>query len=218
MAAVVTGIVWFLSNTPSLLTLLDTQVSPFVQGITCLSLNTAMSYGFHQILGAESSAGMQWGNFMTAPSTNVQFLFGHVVIMLVVDCVLYMLIALYLEKVLPGKYGVPHPWYFPVQPSFWFPDLLKNANVISPTRSTGELVQEEDPVGYPAGIQISKLTKAFKANVVVNKLSLNVYEGQITVLLGHNGAGKTTTISILTGKGTVVGVLYNGIRVTEPKS
>jgi ABC-type multidrug transport system ATPase subunit len=26
-----------------------------------------------------------------------------------------------------------------------------------------------------------------------------MYEGQITVLLGHNGAGKTTTMSMLTG-------------------
>lgn len=33
----------------------------------------------------------------------------------------------------------------------------------------------------------------------VQDLSLNIYEGQITVLLGHNGAGKTTTLSILTG-------------------
>ena len=30
-------------------------------------------------------------------------------------------------------------------------------------------------------------------------LSLNMYEGQITALLGHNGAGKTTTMSVLTG-------------------
>lgn len=27
-----------------------------------------------------------------------------------------------------------------------------------------------------------------------------MYEGQITVFLGHNGAGKTTTMSMLTGK------------------
>ena len=33
----------------------------------------------------------------------------------------------------------------------------------------------------------------------MDELSLNMYEGQITALLGHNGAGKTTTISILTG-------------------
>ena len=38
-----------------------------------------------------------------------------------------------------------------------------------------------------------------RRKVAVNGLSLNMYEGQITALLGHNGAGKTTTISILTG-------------------
>ncbi|CAH8676235.1 unnamed protein product [Schistosoma rodhaini] len=35
--------------------------------------------------------------------------------------------------------------------------------------------------------------------VAVSDLTMNIYEGQITVLLGHNGAGKTTTLSILTG-------------------
>ena len=40
---------------------------------------------------------------------------------------------------------------------------------------------------------------ANKSKVAVDGLSLNMYEGQITALLGHNGAGKTTTMSILTG-------------------
>lgn len=31
-------------------------------------------------------------------------------------------------------------------------------------------------------------------------MNLNMYEGQITALLGHNGAGKTTTMFMLTGK------------------
>lgn len=30
-------------------------------------------------------------------------------------------------------------------------------------------------------------------------MSLNIYDDQITVLLGHNGAGKSTTIAMLTG-------------------
>ena len=41
--------------------------------------------------------------------------------------------------------------------------------------------------------------KKEQRKLAVNKLHLNMYEGQITALLGHNGAGKTTTISILTG-------------------
>ncbi|CAO2583069.1 Phospholipid-transporting ATPase ABCA3, partial [Lemmus lemmus] len=40
----------------------------------------------------------------------------------------------------------------------------------------------------------------FRNKPAVNNLSLNVYEGQVTVLLGHNGAGKSTTLSVLTGR------------------
>ena len=33
----------------------------------------------------------------------------------------------------------------------------------------------------------------------MDNLYLNMYQDQITVLLGHNGAGKTTTMSMLVG-------------------
>lgn len=39
-----------------------------------------------------------------------------------------------------------------------------------------------------------------KTKEAVKDLTLNMFEGQITVLLGHNGAGKTTTLSMLTGE------------------
>jgi ABC-type multidrug transport system ATPase subunit len=35
--------------------------------------------------------------------------------------------------------------------------------------------------------------------VAVQNFSLDVYEGQVTALLGHNGAGKTTTFNMLSG-------------------
>lgn len=59
---------------------------------------------------------------------------------------------------------------------------------------------EEEPIGLRAGIQIRGLTKEYcKDRLAVNNISLNMYEGQITALLGHNGAGKSTTMSMLTG-------------------
>ena len=37
-------------------------------------------------------------------------------------------------------------------------------------------------------------------HVAVEDMNFNLYDDQITVLLGHNGAGKTTTIKMLTGE------------------
>ena len=42
--------------------------------------------------------------------------------------------------------------------------------------------------------------KGENRKVAVAGMSLDMYEGQITALLGHNGAGKTTTMSMLTGQ------------------
>lgn len=39
--------------------------------------------------------------------------------MLIIDSVVYLLIALYVEAVFPGEYGVPHPWYFPLTSNYW---------------------------------------------------------------------------------------------------
>lgn len=48
-------------------------------------------------------------------------------------------------------------------------------------------------------VKLTIVFQSFKAKVAVNDTNLNMFEGQITSLLGHNGAGKTTTISMLTG-------------------
>lgn len=50
------------------------------------------------------------------------------------------------------------------------------------------------------GLKVQDLRKVFNGDfVAVDKVNLDIYENQITALLGHNGAGKTTTMSILTG-------------------
>ena len=51
---------------------------------------------------------------------------------------------------------------------------------------------------WPAFVQ--EFGSGARKKMAVKDVCLNMYEGQITALLGHNGAGKTTTMSILTGK------------------
>ena len=77
---------------------------------------------------------------------------------------------------------------------------------------------EEEPIGLSAGIQIRGLGKEYiKDRVAVDSIHLNMYDNQITVLLGHNGAGKSTTMSMLTGlfpptRGTA---LVNGFDILQ---
>ncbi|XP_063137065.1 phospholipid-transporting ATPase ABCA3 isoform X6 [Rattus norvegicus] len=87
--------------------------------------------------------------------------------------------------------------------TYWFgePALSREESQVSDLPPSDFM--EPEPVDLEAGIQIQHLYKEFTLKnstlMAVKDLSLNLYEGQITVLLGHNGAGKTTTLSILTG-------------------
>lgn len=49
------------------------------------------------------------------------------------------------------------------------------------------------------GIQLVNLTKTFGSHQAIKNLNLELYQGQLTVLVGHNGAGKTTTLNAITG-------------------
>ena len=48
-------------------------------------------------------------------------------------------------------------------------------------------------------IQLSNVSKSYKANTALENLNLEVATGEIYALLGSNGAGKTTTINLLLG-------------------
>lgn len=63
-------------------------------------------------------------------------------------------------------------------------------------------------------INIENLKISYKSNVVLDKLSLNLNDGQIVGLVGPNGSGKTTLLRILAGleMGYDGSVLINDIR------
>ncbi|MEH7349196.1 ABC transporter ATP-binding protein [Gottfriedia acidiceleris] len=57
-------------------------------------------------------------------------------------------------------------------------------------------------------LKLEGVTKSIKGKVLVDKISFEVYEGEVFGFLGPNGAGKTTTIRMLVGlikptKGTI---------------
>ncbi|KAJ3158388.1 hypothetical protein HDU86_002854 [Geranomyces michiganensis] len=145
----------------------------------------------------ESYDGLSFGTW-TEPINGVSFAqyFG----MTLATVPLYLLLAWYLSKVIPGQYGVALPFYFPFSPSYWSSAHQPNTGVFGPL-STQRAVVEGSGHNAPVGIAIQQLRKVFsgrRSHVALDSLSLDAYEGQVLALLGKNGAGKSTLISILT--------------------
>lgn len=61
--------------------------------------------------------GIQWDSLWQTGNPRDELTPALIMIMLCVDILLYFLITWYFDQVLPGKYGVPRPWYFPFQVS-----------------------------------------------------------------------------------------------------
>ncbi|XP_071881559.1 ATP-binding cassette sub-family A member 2 isoform X8 [Anas platyrhynchos] len=228
LASACGGIIYFLSYVPYMYVAIREEVAhdkitAFEKCIASLMSTTAFGLGSKYFALYEvAGVGIQWHTFSQSPVEGDDFNLLLSMMMLIIDAVVYGVLTWYIEAVHPGMFGLPRPWYFPFQKSYW----LGNGRVETwewtwPWSHTTRLsIMEEDqacamesrrleetrgieeePTHLPLVVCIDKLTKVYKTDkkLALNKLSLNLYENQVVSFLGHNGAGKTTTMSILTG-------------------
>eukprot|EP00039_Didymoeca_costata_P006116 m.87594 g.87594 ORF g.87594 m.87594 type:complete len:1794 (+) comp13118_c0_seq1:164-5545(+) len=222
-AAAGAGIFWFLSYLPFFLVFNQyAESSGGKKTGLCVFSNTALALGAKIISIREGTGeGVNWGNVDTRLADDDSFTFATVLWMLVVDTLLYMTLAWYIENINPGQFGIPRSVTFPVD---WF--LTPLMDYIVPSRKNNKSnseqipllsqgnsaksvegvqesavlsVHEECPRGHRVGVALKGLTKTFDEKMVVGQTNFNFLEDQITVLLGHNGAGKTTILRMLTG-------------------
>ncbi|XP_049759997.1 ATP-binding cassette sub-family A member 17-like [Elephas maximus indicus] len=218
------GVTFFFTYLPYLyITFSYTQRSHLQKIACCLFSNVAMALGIRFIsLSEAKGVGLQWRNI---GGINGDFNFAQVLLMLLFDSFLYGLVAWYLESAFPGANGIPKPWYFFVMPSYWQGKPIPPTHSMLQIKDSKEALKgvfiQEEPIGLMKGIEIQHLYKVFhkgrNKNIAVKDLTMNLYRGQITVLLGHNGAGKTTTCSMLTGLLPISSgrVYINGYEISE---
>lgn len=92
--------------------------------VASLSSTVAFSYG-SQLIGIYElqAVGIQWDNFYKTPLSDGLSM-NAVCLLLLMDAVIYLILAWYIESVWPGEYGVGRPWYFPLSPYFWCGDSM----------------------------------------------------------------------------------------------
>ncbi|CAF4058228.1 unnamed protein product, partial [Adineta steineri] len=129
---------------------------------------------------------------------------GICLLLMLIYSVIYLFLAIYVERVNPGEFGVAQSWNYLFKRSYWKPSAT---SVVKPSDSNvhvgdgntnwiemNSMKNKKDP-----SLIISHLTKKFGKFEAVSDLSLKFYAGEVCSLLGHNGAGKTTTTFILVG-------------------
>ncbi|KAM7370351.1 hypothetical protein PAMP_009906 [Pampus punctatissimus] len=175
--------------------------------LLCLLSPSAFSIGIAQVVYLEAQGdGAVFSSLANGPHPLYVPLF-----MLVVDCILYLLLAIYLDQVLPGEFGMRRSLLYFLKPSYWSKRRKRYVEVssvydteVNGTPGGDESVEPVSPEfrGKEA-IRINNICKVYKEkdNVVeaLRGLTFDIYEGQITALLGHSGAGKSTLMNILCG-------------------
>jgi hypothetical protein len=165
--------------------------------------------------------------------------------MLLLDTMLYIFLAWYLDQVVPREYGTARPVWFLFSPHYWCGVMDRRdgsdksasswSRAFSPRGDDGDAVHTTDDGSAVVAstndnssdngeefaanqhekmtdlslwprIKICKLTKQYKKRNIftkkrgdgdmpppaVDQLDLDLYESQITTLLGHNGTSRRT--------------------------
>ncbi|XP_076238688.1 ATP-binding cassette sub-family A member 17 isoform X2 [Calliopsis andreniformis] len=194
--------------------------------IPCLGLlfPNILLYRFLEEVNAYEAqlSGIQWSNMFLVGDRqyNVDGSIGFILIFSILGIFIHFSLAVYINALLPGKYGVrKNPLYFLKYIKKNKVNLDENIEDFDYDTVNNDNFEPVAKDVLVPGIQIRNLKKTYRTSYLqkttvqaLKGISMDLYKGQITALLGHNGAGKTTLMSILTGvisptEGTV---LING--------
>ncbi|EER00801.1 conserved hypothetical protein [Perkinsus marinus ATCC 50983] len=137
--------------------------------------------------------------------------------MLTIDLMLWTLLYLYLDQVVPHEYRATRKFYFLFTRGFWREMMGEEDEERYRGKTADHASCEISSVTVDEGIEklkgetqrnlkrdgqvvcIKNLEVEFGNFRAVDGLDLTMFRDELFVLLGHNGAGKSTTINVLSG-------------------
>uniref|UniRef100_A0A2I3RYX4 ATP binding cassette subfamily A member 9 n=1 Tax=Pan troglodytes TaxID=9598 RepID=A0A2I3RYX4_PANTR len=183
---------------------LYTHLPAFLEWTLCLLSPFAFTVGMAQLIHLDYDVN---SNAHLDSSQNL-YLIIATLFMLVFDTLLYLVLTLYFDKILPAEYGHRCSPLFFLKSCFWFQHgranhvVLENETDSDPTPNDCFEPVSPEFCGKEA-IRIKNLKKEYAGKCekveALKGVVFDIYEGQITALLGHSGAGKTTLLNILSG-------------------
>ncbi|XP_011067293.1 PREDICTED: LOW QUALITY PROTEIN: ATP-binding cassette sub-family A member 2-like [Acromyrmex echinatior] len=115
----------------------------------------------------------------------------------ILHIIFWYLLAVYLDNVNPGKFGSAKPWYY------LFKKPVYDDNDLIIRGSTNWSAVEHTPSYIKPSIRVRCVRKEFgrigESITAINDVTIDFYNQEFSVILGHNGAGKSCLLKIITG-------------------
>uniref|UniRef100_A0A8D2I9L9 ABC transporter domain-containing protein n=1 Tax=Urocitellus parryii TaxID=9999 RepID=A0A8D2I9L9_UROPR len=180
------------------------QLPPSIQWILSICSPFAFRVGMTQILHLDYNLN---GVVFPDPSEKSYTMLATFSV-LAFDGLIYLMLALYLDKILP--YGNEHRY----SPLFF----LSSSSCFRHRRTDNMVIEKDLDPEHPSdgyfepiasefqgkeAIRIRNVKKEYKTKSgqvkALKGVLFDIYEGQITAILGHSGAGKSSLLNILNG-------------------
>ena len=127
--------------------------------------------------------GLQWSMFNEPVSVDDNFSMADVVLVLYIDAFIYLILALYIENIWPGQYGIPkydlidrikerelsfkkfRGIFYPFKPSYWCGPSRRSGNRVVEANegylpnSVNSDAFEDEPTNRKLGLQLNNVSK-----------------------------------------------------------
>lgn len=194
-----------------------------IHDISSLSLSVATDSGY-----TVKPPGFHWNDlfhsYPAEPGVPTTFV---ILLYMLMNAAVMFLLAMYVDTVWPGEFGVPQSAFFFITPKYWGfggpSESMVEVQTYDSSRLNSILVDMDPDVNREfqntmakqgnrdenAAVRILKISKTYKKGIcncasaqdqrALDFLTLSGEKGTVLCILGHNGAGKTTAINCLTG-------------------
>ena len=149
----------------------------------------AFAFGLQEIGRLEDlGVGLSLDTIAETDSPN-GYTFANTMSSFLFDALFWGVLSWYTNRVSRSDYGRPLSWYFPFTVSYWCPRIMRSSldleEIVYPKEVPVEPVSSalREQASQGKGIEIRNLSKVFGEKTAVDKLSMDMYSGQITCLL-----------------------------------
>ncbi|XP_037937490.1 ATP-binding cassette sub-family A member 3-like isoform X2 [Teleopsis dalmanni] len=192
-AIISSTIIWTLTFFPHASCLIKYTNKMLTNVFIFLFPNTTFGMAVDNVLSFEVfGGGFHFHHYFEVYTLEIPFSTGFLSVIMVFQSIVYIVMAIYIEKWIPGKIGAAKQCKLPF--------ICGSENVRTSRIANKRVTRVIEVDAYQQTVlSVENVSKNYDNQYIVKNVSINLYENETAILMGHNGSGKTTLLKMIAG-------------------